>query len=713
MKNINNRRDFLKTSGLFTGALILGFQWQSCKSGVKNVSRDMPNTWTQLNGFISIGDTGKVTIFSPNPEIGQNVKTSMPMIVAEELGINWEDVIVEQGRLDTDVFSRQVAGGSQSIRQGWDSLRQAGATARTMLVQAAATMNDVDPAECSVEDGMVILPNKDKVDFGLLVEEASKLDVPEDVPLKDPKDYKIIGKALTNVDMETIISGTPAFGLDVYEEDMAYARMLRPPSFGSSLVSYDDSQTKTIPGVLDVIKLDDKIAVIAEHTWAAIKGVDSLIVEWSSTAGLESTQSIKDALNKILDNPSSAETKREDGDVAMAEKEADALFHKRYESTMIPHNCLEPMNFFASVESDKVRLKGPIQTPEWTRSRVANLLGRDEAQVTVEMTRQGGGFGRRLYGDFAEEAAQISDAINKPVLLVFTREDDMMAGTYRVGLHYDLTASVKDGKISGYRLIEAATNGGMYGLIPNFFPAAAVDNFLVKSGTYTSKISTGAWRAPYTNFLAFAESSFLDEIAEGLNLDTPTMVIDLLKIAESKNAEEANIEYSPTRMIKVIETVVDKSNWNQNNEFLYKGFCAYYSHNTHVAQVAQVEIIDGLPKVTKIWCVADCGIVINPSGAEAMGRGGIIDGLGTCLYGEFGFEEGKPTKNNFHQYRLIRQNEVPDIEMHFIPSEETPTGLGEPTLPPVAGAVANAIYKATGQRLYTFPFQPQLKKVDS
>lgn len=682
--------------------------------------------YKDFNAFIKIAKNGAVTIFSPNPEIGQGVKTAMPMIIAEELDVAWDKVLVEQGVLDTENYTRQVAGGSQSIRFSWDALRQTGATAKQMLVNAAAAKWGVDASELSVSEGVITNAAGKTLGYGDVVDAAAKLEIPENVVLKEPKDYKIIGTDQVNVDIDKIITGKPLFGLDYKVDGMVYAAVLRPPAFGQELESYDATEAKTMPGVIDVIKIgekakallgkeeinwtaqlspSEKVVVIAKTTWDAFKAKKAIKAQWKDTSTLESTEYQDKKLNDLLDGKEFT-TLREDGDVNKAFAQADNVLERTYESPFLPHNCMEPMNFFAHVTDKKIHLVGPIQTPEDAANTVAELLGRDVKDIHLEMTRQGGGFGRRLYGDFVYEAAEIADAIRKPVKMVSSREDDMTTGVYRPAIKYRIKAAIKGGKLTGYQLKEAAINGNMYGLIPNFFPAGAVENYRVDVANYESNITTGAWRAPYTNFLAYAEQSFFDEIAEAMDMDKVQLRLDLLE--KVKGTTDERIQYNPERLQAVLKMAVDKSGWGKAPEGTYQGVVAYYCHNSHVAEVADVQIENGMPVVKKVTCVVDCGIVINPLGAKNQIVGGVIDGVGHAMYGQFGFKDGVPSSNNYDTYRLIRMNEAPVVDAYMIQNELSPTGLGEPALPPAGGAVANALRAATGKRIYKQPFMEDL-----
>lgn len=562
-------------------------------------------------------------------------------------------------------------------------------------------MGGVDTSNCTTKDGIITNAKGETLGYGEVVTEAAALDVPENVSLKDPKDFTIIGTDAVNVDIDKIITGKPLFGLDYKAEGMVYAAVVRPPAFGKKLISFDASEAKAYSNVIDVIEFDNKIAVLAKDTWSAFKAKKTIKAEWKTDTELESTEDHDKILKELLQDKE-AKVLREDGNVDKAFAEADKILERTYEAPFLPHNCMEPMNFYANVTADKIHLVGPIQTPQRTAAVIASNLGRKAEEVHLEMTRMGGGFGRRLYGDFAIEAATISNLAKKPIKVVYSREDDMTAGIYRPASKYKIKASIKNGEITGYHLREAAVNGNMYGLIPNFFPAGAIANYKVDVANYQSKITTGAWRAPYTNFLAFAEQSFFDELADELKVDRVQMRLDLLQKVKGTTNEE--IQYSPERLENVIKLAIEKSNWGKTPDAIYQGFSAYYCHNSHVAEVADVEVVNGQPVVKKVTCVIDCGIVVNPIGAENQAQGGVVDGIGHAMYGDFAFNKGVPSSKNFDTYRLIRMKEAPVVETHFVENTLAPTGLGEPTLPPAGAAVANALKAVTGHRFTQQPF---------
>ncbi len=698
VKTTYNRRSFIKASLAGGGGLMLSFSWLAACSPI-DAAKAMPSAWFDLNAYLSIADNGEVTIMSPNPEVGQNVKTSMPMIVADELDVDWKNVIVKQAPLNTESFTRQVAGGSQSIRQSWQGLRTAGATARQMLKNAAASQWKVSPEDCKTEAGYVISGEK-KISYGEIASLAATMEVPAEVKLKDPSEFKIIGTDQRNVDIDNIITGKPLFGLDTKKEGMQYAVVLRPPAFGLKLKSFDDAEARGVTGVNNVLQFGNKLAVLATSTWAAMKGQRALKAQWEKDTMLESTsyhdKTMRDLLNKKADEP-----KRSDGNARAKFAKADRVIEKIYEAPFLPHNAMEPMNFYANVTADKAEFVGPIQTPERTRKQIAELLGRPESSITIDMTRIGGGFGRRLYGDFALEAAEISSLANTPVKVVYSREDDMTAGIYRPGSKYKFRAAIKDGRMVAYHLVGTGANMGN-ATRENNFPACTLDHYLVESHELKSNITTGAWRAPITNFLAYAEQSFFDEVASELGQDPVQFRLDLF--AKAKENPVGDLQYDVDKSIGVIKLAAEKAGWGKAPEGVFQGFSTYYSHNTYVAEVADVVMQGNTPVVKKVTCAIDCGIVVNPLAAINQVQGGVIDGIGHAMFGDFSFEEGQPQARNFDKYRLIRMREAPEVEVHFVKSNNDPTGLGEPALPPAGGAIANAIAKATGKRFYRQPF---------
>ncbi|RIV23702.1 xanthine dehydrogenase family protein molybdopterin-binding subunit [Fibrisoma montanum] len=697
------RRDFLKIAAAAGGGLLLGFNWtesEAATTAVVDAAGAAAVPGVDFNSYLSISPQGLITILSPNPEVGQGIKTAFPIIVAEELDADWTKVIVEQAPLDTKKFERQVAGGSGSIPHSWQRLRKAGATARQMLTEAAAKRWNVPIAECTTDKGYVLhTASNRKLSYGELATEASKLTVPADVTLKDPKEFKLIGTTIKNVDNPKIITGKPQFGLDFYREGMLFA-MIQRPAFGYKLKSVDAAAAKAMPGIVNVVTYDNNVAVVGKSTWQVKKAKDALKIEWEKADNLESTTDHNRLFKELLDSKE-ATVRRKDGDVDAAFKSAAKVVSAEFQCPFLPHSPLEPMNFFAHVRPDGVELVGPTQTPELARNETAKLLGISPDKVTVQLTRMGGGFGRRLKADYVIEAVQVSKLVNAPVKLIWTREDDMTGGSYRPAVRYRFDAALDaQGNLIGYKLRGVGINSGNSTREDNF-PAGAVENLLIDSVEHKSPITTGAWRAPITNFLAFAEQSFLDEVAQAAGKDPVQFRLDLLNKAKQKPT--GAIKYDIDRMRGVIELAAQKAEWGKKKG-VSQGFSVYFSHRSYVAQIGEVVMKQGKPVLQKVYAAADCGVVINQSGARQQVTGCIVDGIGHAMYGNLTFKEGVPDQKNYDTYRLIRLSEIPQVEVHFVENTIDPTGLGEPALPPAGAAVANAIFKATGKRLRNQPF---------
>jgi len=742
------RRSFIKSVSLAGGGLIIGFNWLACKGpteeGGKELAMQMPDEWFELNGYLKIGDNGIVTIYSPNPEIGQNVKTSMPMIVAEELDVDWNNVIVEQAPLNTEVFTRQLAGGSQSIRQGWESLRTAGATARQMLLTAAANQWDVPVSELSVENGIISHNNSDRtIGYGEIAKAAVNVKIPEEVELKNIDSFKIIGTSRKNVDAKKIVTGKPLYGLDTYRDGMLIAMIVQPPAFGMEFKTMDAEKAKGMSGIKDIFTIDTYpedmekewsdvgafsklIVVVGESTWQVMQAKKEIKVEWdlnpemtkeieileksagmNNVSGLESSDIHTNLMAEVGSKKS--EVVRRDGDPEKAFKNAARVIERSYTCPFLSHNCMEPMNFFADVSGGKAELLGPIQTPEYAEISVKKRLGMDLEDIDVQMTRMGGGFGRRLYGHFLVEAAVISEKMGTPIKLVYTREDDMTNGVYRPAYHVTYRAAL-DGNNN---LTAFHVNAGGIPespLFANRFPAGALDNYLAESWTLETNISVGAFRAPRSNFIAGAEQSFIDELSEEMGKDPIQFRLEMLERAGSNPVGEEN-DYDAARYAGVLKLARDKSGWNNGNNSLSRGVSAYYCHNSYVAQILDLSVKNNQPLIDKVTCAVDCGIVVNPDVAKNMVEGGTIDGIGHALYSEMTFKDGVPQQSNFDTYRLIRHKEAPkSIDVHFVENGIDPTGLGEPPFPPVQAALANALYKATGKRFYNQPFISQMQE---
>ena len=744
-KTTLNRRSFMKSSAITGGGMILSFSWlASCKSDspVAEVL-EMPEEWFEFNSYLKIGNNGVVTIYSPNPEFGQNVKTAMPMIVAEELDIDWDKVIVEQAEYNQDKYPGgafgQFTGGSRGIMMKWKPLRTAGATAKQMLKQAASDAWQVPVEEITTESGTLFHKGSNKeAGYGEMATSAAQLTIPEEVTFKSPKDYKIIGNSKKNVEVPNVVTGKALFGIDYQVEGMLYAMPVFPPAFGLSLDKISNlTEIKAMAGIKDVFPVKtyndnykrsffdtnafpEFIAIVGNSTWEVMKAKKKVEAEWKPTksrteqvdrfgrdiivttpSGLEDTNKHKEQMESLLAGP--LKTVRKDGNPEQAFAQAEKIIERHYKAPYLAHNCMEPMNTFAHVSDGRVKIVGPLQAPGLIEPTIAARLGISEDNIDIEMTRMGGGFGRRAYSSYMVEAAVISQQVNAPVKYMYSREDDMQNGIFRPTYQAIYRAALdKDNKLLAIHIKAGGVPESP--LFANRFPAGSVDHYLAEEFAIDSNITTGAFRAPRSNFMAGAEQSFLDEIAKEMEKDPIAFRLELLKRAKENPVGEKN-DYDADRYAGVLKLVRDKANWDKNVTGLHRGVSAYFCHNSYAAHILDVKIIDGEPVVGKVTCAIDCGIVINPDAAANMAEGGIIDGIGNALYGEMTFKEGVPQKNNFHQYRMIRMGEAPkEIDVHFVENDIDPTGLGEPPFPPIFGALANAMYEATGKRFYEQPF---------
>jgi isoquinoline 1-oxidoreductase subunit beta len=739
VKTTIGRRSFLKVSALAGGGMMLSFSWLAGCKPTPEEALALPKEWFELNSYIKIGENGVVTLMAPNPEFGSNVKTTLPMIVADELDIDWKNVIVQQADFYPERFERQFTGGSQSVRQGWKILRTAGATARQMLVNVAAQTWNVAVDEITTEAGTLhhTLSGK-KATYGEMASKAATLPVPKEVALKQVKDFTIIGTSKKNVEGINIVTGKPLFGIDHTQEGMLIAMIVHPPAFGLKVKSVNDTEARTMPGIKDVFVIktlaDDyerngfdtaafteMAVVVGSTTWEVMNAKKTLKIEWEKIsessmvvsawggkqtvkipAGLESTEGHKIRMAEMSKKPGNV--LRKDGDPQGAFKKAAKVLERTYSAPFLAHNTMEPVNCFAHVTAEKAELYGPTQAPEFIMQALSARLGLPKEKIHIKLARMGGGFGLRAYGHHMVEAAVISQKLNAPIKMVYTREDDMTYGIYRP----TYTATYRAALDKDNNLIAFHVRGGGVPEHPvhaNRFPAGAVDNYLAEGWAIDSNITIGAFRAPRSNFIAGAEQSFLDELAELAGKDPIEFRLELLERAKNNPVGKDN-DYDPDRYAGVLKLVKEKSKWSEPLAAnVHRGVSAYFCHNTYVAEVLDLEIQNNKPVIHKVYAAVDCGIVVNPDSAINMSEGGIVDGIGNALFGELTFVDGVPEKNNFDTYRMIRQKEAPKaIEVHFVKNDIDPTGLGEPLFPPVFAAVANALYKAKGKRLYQQPF---------
>ncbi|HVR40135.1 MAG TPA: xanthine dehydrogenase family protein molybdopterin-binding subunit, partial [Thermoanaerobaculia bacterium] len=709
-----SRRDFVKISSVATAGLVLGYS--------ANGQRPTANAF-DLGTFVQIGTDGIVTVWVTKSEMGQGVRTSLPILVAEELDADLKSVRIRQAHFDRK-FGRQGTGGSSSMRTMWKPLRTAGATARAMLVTAAATKLGVDAAQLTVANG-VITHGKDKLAFADVAEAASKLEVPKDVKLKDPAAFKLIGKKAIRFDDRNVVTGKAQYGIDVRVPGMLYAAVARSPVFGGKVASFDATKAKATRGVKDVVKIDavetdlpwNGVAVVADSTWVALQGRNALAITWDEGAHANETTA---QLHKRMEGGlASAKTIHNAGDVDAALGSAAKKIEATYEVPYLAHAAMEPMNATVHVKADSAEIWAPTQFPDWAASATASLLKLKPEQIKVNVTLLGGAFGRRANPDPILEAAQISKAVGAPVHVQWTREDDMQHDFYRPASMHRISAGLDaNGDVIAWHHRIAAPAISAYYEPASKTPhdseieaaevAHAFPNFRIDFALADSGVPRGWWRSVEHSINGFVFNSMLDELAHAAGRDVIDLHLSLLpkgrRVEKEGNAKDYPLEID--RMRKVIEFVREKSGWGSPlPQHVARGFGAHYSFLSHAAQVAEVSVgKDGTVHVHRIVCAIDCGIPVNPDGIRAQIEGGILYGLTAALGGEITIDKGRVQQSNFHDYPLIRISEVPKIEVHIVPSTALPTGSGEPGLPPTAGAVANAIFAATGKRLRRLPF---------
>jgi isoquinoline 1-oxidoreductase subunit beta len=714
-----SRRAFLKTGAAVGGGLLLHAVLPGLARAASAESEAQGAA--MLNAFVSIARDGSVTIVAKNPEIGQGVKTMLPMLIAEELDVDWQDVRTAQADLDTEKYGRQVAGGSMATPLNWEPLRRVGAAGRQMLVAAAAQSWDVPADECSTAQGVVHHAKSGrKLGYGALVEKAAALPAPDlaSVRLKDPKDFKIIGQPLPGVDDPLVVAGKPLFGIDVAVPGMLYAVFQKCPVFGGKVASANTDAIKSLPGVRAafVVEGGDNpqglvggVAIVADNWWAASSARDKLQVTWNE--GPTRTQSSAGFASAAAALAKSApqHALRRDGDPGAGFARAAQVIEASYTYPFLAHIDLEPQNCTAHVHDGKVEIWAPTQNPAPGARLVAATLGISESDVIVHMTRVGGGFGRRLRNDFMVEAAFIAKTVGAPVKLLWSREDDVQHDFYRpAGFHFLKGGVDADGKLvalsdhfvtfgHGERVADAA------GMDASEFPAGLVANLDYGLSLMPLGVPTGPLRAPGANGIAFVFQSFLDELAHAAGQDP--VDFHLAVLGEKRDPGR---DFDTSRLRGVIELVAEKSGW-ANRHKLPKGtgmgIAAYFCHLGYFAEVVQATVApSGAVKVDKVWVAGDVGSqIINPSNAENQVQGAALDGIGAALGQAITIDKGRVVEANFDTVKPLRMRQAPPVEVHFRITDHRPTGLGEPALPPVIPALCNALFAATGKRVRSLP----------
>jgi isoquinoline 1-oxidoreductase subunit beta len=724
-----SRREFLTASATVGGGLLLNFSIFNTAAA---------NGGATLNAYVSIAPDGIVTIIAKNPEIGQGVKTMLPMLIAEELDVDWKNVRTQQADLNP-ALGAQFAGGSLATPMNYDALRRVGAAARQMLVTAAAQTWSVPATELETAAGVVRHKSSGRtLKYGELAAKAATIQPPDmkTVTLKDPKQFKIIGKPIGGVDSPSIVKGEPIFGIDVSVPGMRYAVYEKSPVFGSKIESANIDAIKSLPGVRHAfivkgsepnglpdgmnLAILEGVAIVADSWWQANKALQKLQIKWAANPiSNQSSKAFAQQAAQLSKQPP-GKSIRKDGDAAAALGSAAKTVEASYSYPFLSHATLEPQNCTAQVRDGKVEIWAPTQNPAAGRTLVAKTLGVAENDVTIHMTRCGGGFGRRLNSDFMVEAAMIAKMAGEPVKLVWNRQQDMQHDMYRPGgFHYFKAGLDAQGKVTAFT--DHFVTFGMDGKVANSadmgateFPARFVPNLDFGMSMITLGVPTGPLRAPQSNALAFAFESFIDELAHAAKKDPLQFRLELL--GEPKVFTAPPGRFGPSapfdtgRVRGVLELVAQKSGFPKKDlpKGTGMGIAFYYSHLGYFAEVVQATVSSaGAIKVDKVWVAADVGsVIINPSGGLNQVQGGVLDGLGEALGQAITIDGGKVVQTNFHEFGLLRMNQAPPVEVHFRTTDNPPTGLGEPALPPVIPALCNAIFAATGKRVRKLPIDP-------
>jgi isoquinoline 1-oxidoreductase beta subunit len=719
-----SRREFLEVSVAGAAGLVLSFYLPL--SAEDKPPAITPNTW------LKIDPTGEVSLTVARSEMGQGVRTSMAMILADELEADWSRVRVVQADFDPK-YGDQTTGGSSSVRQSWPVLRKAGAAAREMLRTAAADKWRVPVSGCVARAGAVVhTPSRRRLGYGELAIKAAVMPVPQDPPLKSAKDFRILGTPVARVDGPGIVTGSAQYGLDFTLPGMLYATIARPAVFGGRVKSFKADAAKRVPGVRHVVEVPRTelpipfegtrgrkghqhflwggVAVVADSTWAAIQGRRALEIEWDEgPAVAESTATMRSAFQEAAARP--AQVVRNDGDAASAFERAARKIEAVYELPFLAHAPMEPPNCTALVRDGRCEIWGPMQNPAGVEAALKMALGLPDSAIAIHVTLLGGGFGRRLNIDFPTEAALVSRSVKAPVKVVWTREDDLAHDYYRPATYHRMRGGLDDQNrvvawwhhvvspsVDAFYEGQVSPDAGGVQIVGPGMPAGTVPNFRVDYTHVPSAVPRGWWRAVDNTFNTFVVQSFIDELAAAAGKDPLALRRELIGATGAAQTNPGRVD--PARLRRVFDLAAERAKWSSPlPPGKGRGIAGVFGWGSYVAYVAEVLVNSGSVRVERVVAAVDCGQVVNPDMVAAQVEGGIVFGLSAALKGEITLDRGRVQQTNFDNYPVLRINEMPQVEVHIVASTASPGGMGEPPVPAIAPAVTNAIFAATRKRV--------------